>query len=1126
MITSTPISIQTSNPNLPTRQYSSTSRIFHKYRFKYFIPIITNPEALTLIFSANKGAAKDVNDIKEGENSVTYEKLSEIFQSTTVRAKYTKEIIKDYVDIKNLGKVIKITYLDHKTIVTKDANVTIPASKDNDLCLNNMNVTDILFSKTETDKEKKDNQDKQNQQTSEDSINTMYTNINLFETGVDNHTKSSPGLSVIQVLDPNIRACLKQSQELSVFFNLINTLDMSMAVPHLNFKFYVPSKYTQATGNSNNQETRDYMVASFNNFFFGYSGGTENIDNRFTNFAKAINGDFYLDKYTYRKSNAPGISVLTESTDQTTSQVAEEYITTTVDRSEVDISLFTMPQSLVNGEETLYGDYSAFSDEKKPSDFANRQQPIHDKFRPLMSIESIDFDVRPTKELMSFKTATMNLVLYDKSRLNEVLAFVKPDLFGSFGSEILIEYGWQHILGDKNYVNENELSPIGEFINSLKCYEKYQIVNSSYSIQENGQVNITLNISMKGPADIRGTTVNPQVFEYVLTKNISMYISQLQNAGLTDAVSNERFLAIGSENIPLDNLTESNLTTLKEKFNKIHQKAQSTFQSRKGALAKINSHASRIRNVIDLLAKAATSVAQQAQTKLETGILSFLENENDPFLTSSFFAGIEEYKGENAKKYISLGKIILGLLGKLVATSYQYNEVQLVFFNLNEKAARARNLNIASIPVEKDKFKEWFTNISLTAKQISIEGIISLILRRYANEKASEVYGLNKWLKLNENSETTYIFDDAKNRSNNNAQVSKSQIAELEAGIASEIGKAYYGQSFTTGSEDAFDLTFKLPVVRMTFDTMTHDSDDQSTILRVNFYDENDNPYEAMFDLLGNFQDASLKEKISTIHYLTNELAKDDDNQKKYIDKSKKLIQAIHGLGTLEYFDENGNLTQEFNTAKRITIKSTNELTKGSQKKKAKEIFKQLLPSITFGASNSAVISANVSSMQDAKLSTVFMTRDEQNSAKSTQYQMFENMNLLPTRIIPSQVSAKMIGCPMINFGQMIFFDFNTNTSVDNAYIVTGIKHSISPGKFETDLTLTLADCYAKFLVHGSTIKTFLELAKNFEDKQKNQNDLDATVDLGAADKAQRIKEQIDNAVNKSGNFLIRLTIK
>jgi hypothetical protein len=1122
MITSTPISIQTSNPNLPTRQYSSTSRIFHKYRFKYFIPIITNPEALTLIFSANQKASQAVEEIKDGENSVTYEKLSEIFQSTTVRAKYTKEIIKDYVDIKNLGKVIKITYLDHKKINDK-GNITIPTSKDNDLCLNNMNVTDILFSKTEIDKEKNENQNKPNQQTSDDSINTMYTNINLFETEADNHTKSSPGLSVIQVLDPNIRACLKQSQELSVFFNLINTLDMSMAVPHLNFKFYVPSKYTQAAGK--NSETRDYMVASFNNFFFGYSGGTENIDTRFTNFAKAINGDFYLDKYTYRKSNAPGISVLTESTDQTTSKVAEEYITTTVDRSEVDISLFTMPQSLVNGEETLYGDYSAFSDEKNPSDFANRQQPIHDKFRPLMSIESIDFDVRPTKELMSFKTATMNLVLYDKSRLNEVLAFVKPDLFGSFGSEILIEYGWQHILGDKNYVNENELSPIGEFINSLKCYEKYQIVNSSYSIQENGQVNITLNISMKGPADIRGTTVNPQVFEYVLTKNISMYISQLQNAGLTDAVSNERFLAIGSENIPLDNLTADNLKNLKEKFNEIHKNAQSTFQSRKGALAKINSHASRIRNVIDLLVKEATNATKNTQTKLETGILSFLENDNDPFLVSSFFTGIEEYKGDNAKKYISLGKIILGLLGKLVATSYQYNEVQLVFFNLNEKAVRARNLNIASIPVEKDKFKTWFTNISLTAKQISIEGIISLILRRYANEKASEVYGLNKWLKLNENSETTYIFDDAKNKSNNNAQVSKSQIAELEAGIASEIGKAYYGKDFSAESEGAFDLTFKLPVVRMTFDTMTHDSDDQSTILRVNFYDENDNPYEAMFDLLGNFQDASLKEKISTIHYLTNELAKDDDNQKKYIEKSKSIIKAIHKLGTLEYSDATGNPTQDFDEATRITIKSTNELTKGSQKKKAKEIFKQLLPSITFGASNSAVISANVSSMQDAKLSTVFMTRDEQNSAKSTQYQMFENMNLLPTRIIPSQVSAKMIGCPMINFGQMIFFDFNTNTSVDNAYIVTGIKHSISPGKFETDLTLTLADCYAKFLVHGSTIKTFLELAKNFEDKQKNQNDLDATVDLGAADRAQKIKEQIDEAVNKSGKFLIRLTI-
>ena len=183
MITSTPISIQTSNPNLPTRQYSSTSRIFHKYRFKYFIPIITNPEALTLIFSANQKASQAVEEIKDGENSVTYEKLSEIFQSTTVRAKYTKEIIKDYIGIKNLGKVIKITYLDYKTIESKDASIAITASNDNDLCLNNMNVTDILFSKTETDKEKKDNQNKQNQQASEDSIllKTESRTISFFQ---------------------------------------------------------------------------------------------------------------------------------------------------------------------------------------------------------------------------------------------------------------------------------------------------------------------------------------------------------------------------------------------------------------------------------------------------------------------------------------------------------------------------------------------------------------------------------------------------------------------------------------------------------------------------------------------------------------------------------------------------------------------------------------------------------------------------------------------------------------------------------------------------------------------------------------------------------------------------------
>jgi hypothetical protein len=70
-----------------------------------------------------------------------------------------------------------------------------------------------------------------------------------------------------------------------------------------------------------------------------------------------------------------------------------------------------------------------------------------------------------------------------------------------------------------------------------------------------------------------------------------------------------------------------------------------------------------------------------------------------------------------------------------------------------------------------------------------------------------------------------------------------------------------------------------------------------------------------------------------------------------------------------------------------------------------------------------------------------------------------------------------------------LFLDFETGTTVDNAYAVTGIKHSLSPGKFTTSLTLSYGDVYGKY---ENAAKT---LAREIEDKTKQKSKVNTEIE-------------------------------
>lgn len=137
-----------------------------------------------------------------------------------------------------------------------------------------------------------------------------------------------------------------------------------------------------------------------------------------------------------------------------------------------------------------------------------------------------------------------------------------------------------------------------------------------------------------------------------------------------------------------------------------------------------------------------------------------------------------------------------------------------------------------------------------------------------------------------------------------------------------------------------------------------------------------------------------------------------------------------------------------------------------------------MVPSIIFGGNASSVISANLASKQDPLLSTTQMQGVAKNAGKpSTLQPNGAGVGNLPLRIIPASMGMTTLGCPLLTYGQLFFVDFNTGTTVDNIYGLTGITHTISPGKFESQLTLTFYDAYGKF--EGAP--TITEFVKNMQ---------------------------------------------
>jgi len=1145
---------------------SNTSRIFDDNNFSKFLPVVSSVELLQKLSGKAGSNYEEKSYLGEklgkmnrslfGSNKnnqyIEIQKISELLQSVAKYGLYTSEILSDVISIDGIGDSVKISYLEPKVFdeIYKNDSTNLNSysyiNKNTSKVLNDIHITKVFKEKqTDINSLELDQNKAQN-------LDNIRPNKGFF------HNKSAPGLSVIQVLNPDLRACFKQSQEIDAFFNLISTLDITMAMPYVNVDFIIPASYKKLSGDVGNQvatKPKKYITASLNNLLFGADYASD--QNNFTKNDFAINGS-----YDINIANNQFIRG-----EQGTIKKSE------YERQHMTNAIFMAPQTMINADIEQFTN-TEFGDRSKNS--------LIDKFRPFMSILDLSFDVRPQKGFLFYKTASLNLILYDKARMPEIAPFIKPELLNSHSSELALEYGWQHNLGDNNIIANEDIAnrnPIAQFINSLKVVEKYVITNSSYTINENGTVSISLSLAMKGPVELRNTAMPTDDNLSKLDAELLSLTKILLNDTLNQTIEGTSKQSFPEYNQAKNKISKTNLDKV------TLQKLKDAIEKERKENADVSDAEKKL--ILDNALETIKSVEKTLGDK-EDKVDDFLQNNfdfleqkngkyvhdakwddpvlcNDPFIDKSWW---EKYLGKDwindtstAHKWISLGKIITCVLGKMLSKTKKYNEIQFVFYNINGKSIRASYLNIASVPVELEKFKDFLKQIGNRLQKMSVETFISAILNRCVNQKAAAVYGLDKFFTFNDENKTVYNTSDKQNTDDDDkkkvldAESKKNEQKQINMSVKAEILNQYYGQSVAAAIEEQsktnteanvlqdvsslIDLTFKPANVVMNFDSTFHEVDKESSIMRVSFYDENDNPYEALTDVISSIQSRNVSNALSTISIFrsrrkerlnknkeqsnqkntdqapgnttpttptpnqttnqTNGKTNDDEmiptDERLNADAisivrdliAKKIVSLIIKQDNTEIETTDPTHLTNDNLV-RIKINVSDE----SLSKKfinLKQMFKSYMPSLTLGQTNSALLSGNVTTNQDAKYATALLVKQNgeivSDEPNGVEVELFDELDSSPMFVMPSQATASIIGCPLINFSQLIFMDFNTGTTVDNIYFVNGIKHSISPGKFSTELTLVQNDLFTRYEAQSTTIANFLKSLTEFKATQE-----------------------------------------
>ena len=846
-------------------------------------------------------------------------------------------------------------------------------------------------------------------------------------------TKSNASVAIIQILSANITPANRFTDSAALLLTAVPTFEWSRSIPIFDLKLILPRPPLK------NGRPEALSI-------FKFLAGGETVSN------------------TTEQDIISAGSVAQNTFDENGEPVTATPFTSS------GMELFTAPQTLVNADE----DFGTVN---------YRSAPIIDKFRPLMTLKSLDLNVAPTFGMMSYKSGKLNFVLHDRSRLSEIADLVRPDLYSQV--ELLMEYGWSHPDGSSD---SNNL--YGQLINSSRLKEKYGVMNSSFTFTDSGQVDITLEIFMKGVTDFSTTNITQNKEVISLVKGIEKLLnvvseikaaassgiagtkevrgkilldtpSDISDAMTFDADSQKAITAFitanpNSDTVPDASELRSVLINLygadgkNGKVNLLKETAETSFKQKIKCfdtgedfplLALPDKLLEEYSNPgLSTFETTTTATIRRAvQTRDDTGFTGGLELETTSTITTTSSSTV------NGGKYMSFAKLLLRFVAEPLASTAKFDEVQLLFYTFNSGAGRVRNSNIGSFPIHVDDFFKAFEDYTTerTTMTITIREFIEYVANNFIEDQTSEPYGMSTLYKsgYDYNKEGELEPPDPKNETNLSGQI--------EAAIA---------------LMDISDGVFRMPQISMYVEALplgegdegaiSPNGDSSVSILRIHIFDKVASAHLPLQKLLDSMLDANLG---------TFGEAESDDKSG-HSTKAAKILEQASSAGLLK------KIESEVDGSK--TYKKTDLATPRA----IKDFVSKSAPTLRYGSTASGINTIKVNSLQNPLLNTIHMQRaglGDPSQAPGT------DGGVVPLQMLPTQMTMETFGSPLVNFGQQFFIDLDTGTTVDSIYGVTGLTHHIEQGQFKSSFQLINIDAYGSYRSAVNSIKAAIDFIDN-----------------------------------------------
>ena len=888
-------------------------------------------------------------------------------------------------------------------------------------------------------------------------------------------TKSNPGLSVIDAIRPELARTTNDASIAALWASGLPSIELAKCVPYLDVKIYDP----RVEALDSTEEKLGFNPSAMK-FILGGKSYLSEEDIRFaqSTLASPIDPSSALDPS--KLANIPSVA---------------------------GMELFTMPQ-------TYQGKKEQYIDLNPDGYDGSRPNSVIDPFRPFMIINSFDITVESANTVMSVMRGTLSLTLGDRTRLHEVAALIKPDRLTTM--ELIVEWGWSHPDKKKLY---------GRLLNASRQKRKFLVATSDYTFNTDGTVGINLKLFAKGAERLSKGLISSIGAAEI--EKIDSLVKQLRvKTDLIKSITgtNVSQAIFGNETLGLFTSVDNILTISKENMKKIDAKLKRKFNSKNADIdykelrniIMTNSKDGKNNSIFEVLVSYRAAV-NKSFVKLEKAIDESNTKDNivDPWAMRWRDEDVSYMKEATSTRYISFGRLITLFVGTNLVEQGMWDDIQIYFYGFNNGSFGLHKLQISNFPIHKEEFKVTFKLWRDNKRNPSLLQFVGWVIQsQIIGRKDNPAWGLGSVFERKEkkdsNGNVTYYSQKIKTlgaKSTGQKELeklgkrSKDQNERLgsykraRSRSRTAMTETAYKKKMTNASNAVYGknqkVKFKAPAVRIDIETIGSEYSDSKSILKVHIYDAAQDIYQGYTDIIKAMQNtasgfiANAPSNVETGKSTAEEAMRQinkallravDADLLKVVDKSTRK-QSTSPDGEYPDYEEFIDNTDLY------------EINAGSGK--LKYFISSNMPTLKYGSEGSVIKNANIGTTSDDGLAMIQLKR--RMSGEFGKIPAGLESGDFPMQMFPVSLTLDIVGCPFFKHGQQFFFDFQTNTDIDNAYIVTGITHKISPNDYSTSLKLTSVDRFGVFQQMHHKLSELdmmflkLDLAKKDEAKRKKE---------------------------------------